>query len=151
MAKASSWQATMDKYKAHAWSKTNEFVTTGTSLWSLLIPRLSTIQSKTHCSFSVKCLNNYCWPVYHSQPLEQLQSLQYSKLQMAKYPSWQSAMHGQIQSTYMKCIQGETACIVSLSTAKYLKLEFSALVHCLNWKSIGIKPSTIMTTWGILT
>ena len=44
----------------------------------------------------------YCWPVYHSQPLEQLQLLQYFKLQMVKtvifvvqvYNTYQPAMHG---------------------------------------------------------
>ena len=79
---------------------------TGKFFW----PMLSTIQSKQHCCH-VNCkTHKLFWPIYHSQPLQEL--LQYSKLQMAKtvvkisfvqvynsYIHHEPAMGKQLQST----------------------------------------------------
>ena len=81
MAKAFLWPPTMDRCKVHAWS-TNECATMNGRLVTT-IKLLSTIQSERDFSFLLSCAITSCWPVYHSQPLEHLCLLQYSKLQMA--------------------------------------------------------------------
>ena len=53
-------------------------------LWSLLIPRLTKEKALVLCHVNSIWLINFSWSVYYFQPLQQLQLLQYSKLQMAE-------------------------------------------------------------------
>ena len=64
--------------------------------WEVYLHHARLSQNKSHCSFY------YCWPVYHSQPLQRLQLLQYSKLHMAKTVG--KASFVQVYNTYIPLI-----------------------------------------------
>ena len=86
MAKASSWQPTMDKCKANGWSTTNEVTTMVVGKFTYAKVKHNTKQKALFLflvMWTVRLIN-HCLPVYHFQPSEQLQLLQYFKLQMAK-------------------------------------------------------------------
>ena len=78
----------MDKYKANAWSTTNEVATIVD--WKVYFH-----QGKAHYKTKGIVPHNHC----SAQPLEQLQLLQYSKLQMAKTAV--KASFVQVYNTYI--------------------------------------------------
>ena len=70
----------MDKCKVHAWSTTHEFVVD----WEVYYTKVKLIQSKRYCSFPCHANYKIVRLCIHFELLEQLQLLQYSKLQRAK-------------------------------------------------------------------
>ena len=103
-------------------------------LESLLTLRLSTVQSKGIVLFLVMwtVAKTHQLLLANAQALEQLQLLQYSKLQIAmtmvkasvQYlcPSWQPAMHGQIQSTYMNMLQEKGSLCKCIQSEKWIDM-----------------------------
>ena len=157
MAKAFSWQPTMDKCKRaclqHSCTRTGKFTykknnTKQKALFLFLV------------MWTVRLIN-CLWPSYVPfSALSIVTLLQvsddkdsdifFSVQHLYSYPSWQSGMHGQIQRTWMKEFvqvhiqskRGLFPCKISST-----KLQFPTLV----FHSPNVYGSTIITTWDIIT
>ena len=149
MAKASLWQPTMDKCKANARSTTNEFATVVAGKFMYAKVKHNTKQKALFLFLVMWTVRfNQKLLLAYAQPLEQLQLLQYSKLQMAK--TVVKASFVQVYNTYIP--YDSQLCMGKYKACTWICYK-NREVYVYKVKSgygIGVKPSTIVTTWSRL-
>ena len=101
MAKAFLWPPTMDRCKVHVWSTNERAIQCLTGKFTFT--KVKHNANQRHCSVSLWAVRliTYCWPVYHSQPLEQLDCCNTPSSKWQR--QWLKYQLVQVYNTYSPC------------------------------------------------